>query len=73
MKIQDQESAKRRNTLLYGGFIGAGFGILIGAVAGISIEGAITGFIGGWIVGELISVGVATSNTEVQKVKHSNK
>lgn len=47
----------RRKSMVYGGLIGAGFGVVIGSMVGVSFEAAMTGFFGGLILGEMITYG----------------
>jgi|DeeseametaMP2916_FD_contig_21_599215_length_775_multi_9_in_0_out_0_2 membrane associated rhomboid family serine protease len=68
------KSLYRRKALFFGGIIGAVFGVIIGSIAGVSFEAAITGFVGGWIIGEMITYGGTTPvhhHDQDQKKKHS--
>lgn len=57
-KVKDPRVVHYRNkALLVGGGIGAAFGVVIGAIAGVSLEAAFTGFVGGWLLGEIITLG----------------
>lgn len=51
-------NVNRLKTFLYGGLIGAAFGVVIGGLTGFSVEAAVTGLVGGWLLGELISLGI---------------
>lgn len=50
-------AAYRRKSMIYGGIIGAAFGVVIGSLGGVSFEAALTGFFGGLILGEIIVYG----------------
>jgi len=43
--------------MIYGGVIGAAFGVVIGSLGGVSLEAALTGFFGGLLLGEMIAYG----------------
>lgn len=47
----------RRKSMIYGGVIGAAFGVVIGSLAGVSLEASLTGFFGGLLLGEIITYG----------------
>ena len=48
-------AAYRRKSMVFGGLLGAGFGVVIGSMVGASLEAALTGFFGGLILGEMIT------------------
>ena len=50
-------AAYRRKSMVYGGLLGAAFGVVIGSMVGASLEAALTGFFGGLILGEMITYG----------------
>jgi ribosomal protein S19 len=50
-------AAYRRKSMIFGGVVGAAFGVFIGSVVGMSFEAALTGFFGGLILGEMITYG----------------
>ena len=45
-------AAYRRKSMVLGGLLGAGFGVVIGSMVGASLEAALTGFFGGLILGQ---------------------
>jgi len=50
-------AAYRRKSMIFGGIVGAGFGIVMGSLTDASLEAALTGFFGGLILGEMITYG----------------
>ncbi|MFT4529426.1 MAG: hypothetical protein ACJAYO_000697 [Thalassolituus oleivorans] len=70
--MKDERLARYRNkALVTGGLVGAGLGMIIGATTGMSLEATATGFIGGWLVGELVSYGTTPIEPHHQPKKNN--